>query len=163
MTATNPNFRTIAQGNGSNKNFSYAFLIPDTDSLQVYLNGTLVSPSAYTVTGIGEAAGGVVTYPASGSAITSSDWIEIVRAFAYEQNSTFTSQGNFDPTSIENALDELALQTQQLAGAFLPRYATGSLPSARTRGLIAWNTTIGLPVYSDGENWRKFSDDSIVA
>ena len=61
--------------------------------------------------------GGAVTYPLSGSALTSSQRLSIAGAVSYEQETNIPTGGNFNPTVLENALDKLSMQTQQLAEA----------------------------------------------
>lgn len=44
----------------------------------------------------------------------------------------------------------------------LPTYTTAGRPSAATAGAgaVIYDTTLGYPVYSNGTNWRKFSDNT---
>ena len=68
--------KTIQSGNGSNKDFDFAFEIPDEDSLSLTKRGSDGTETAittnFTVTGIGDEAGGTVNYPTSGSALGAS-------------------------------------------------------------------------------------------
>jgi hypothetical protein len=162
MTVATENCVVGYIGNGVNKNFAFAFLIQDAGSLKLYLNGVLV-PSNYSVTGFDNPAGGSVTYPVTGAAILASDYLEIIRDVAYTQQAVFSNQGAFSPASVEDALDQLALQTQQLAAAALLRYSTSGLPSAKRKGQLVFNLDLSVPVYSDGTNWRKLSDNGVVA
>jgi hypothetical protein len=148
-------------GNGSNKDFAFAFRIPDTGALKVYLNGVLLA-SNYSATGLGDPAGGSVHYPDSGPAIISTDYIEIIRDSNYIQNSTFTSQGSFNPADVEFALDKIIYRVQQLALKLLDRYPTGSLPTAKVPGQIVYDNTLKVPLYSDGTNWRRVDTGAVV-
>ena len=65
--------KTRQPGNGTNKNFDYAFSIPDEDYLRIIHTDSSgnenVITSDYSVTGIGEGEqGGTVTYPVSADA-----------------------------------------------------------------------------------------------
>ncbi len=162
MTVSTENCVVGYIGNGIAKDFAFAFLIQDTGSLRIYLNGALLG-SNYSVTGLNNPAGGSVHYPTTGAAIAVSDYLEIVRDVAYTQQSTFSSQGAFDPASIERALDQLALQTQQLAAASLLRYSVAGLPSPLRKGQLVLAVDQGCPVYSDGTNWRRVHDNGVVA
>ena len=59
------------------------------------------------------------------------------------------------------------IQATAFRGAIVPNsYTTAALPATATAGTMAFCTDIGAagaPVYWDGSNWRKMSDDSIVA
>lgn len=153
MTVATENCATGFFGDGANKDFAFAFLIQDSASLKVYLNGVLLAGGTYTASGLDNPAGGSIHYPVSGAAIGVSDFLEIVRDVPYTQVSTFSSQGSFDPASLEGALDQLALQVQQLALGRLLRYATVDLPSPAAKGQLVFDLTLGVPVYSNGTAW----------
>jgi hypothetical protein len=46
----------------------------------------------------------------------------------------------------------------------MPSYTTAGRPAAATAGAgaVIFDTTLGYPTYSNGTNWRKFSDDTNV-
>lgn len=111
--------KTIQSGNGSNKDFDFAFEIPDEDSLSLTKrnsDGTETAiTSNYTVTGIGDEAGGSVNYPTSGSALTSSEKIIIKRVVALKQLENLRNQGDYSLEDIEDALDYAVMICQQLS------------------------------------------------
>lgn len=108
-------------GNGATTVFPYDFYIPNEESLEVYLYDSdtglnqLLNSSVYSVTGIGDDNFGEVTYPLSGSPITSTQTLTIRRVVEYDQNTSIRNQSGFFPEVIENALDHLTFQTQQNA------------------------------------------------
>src|SRR6185437_1419293 len=121
-TITNTTSTVTAQGNGATTIFSYNFLIPDSSSISVVFtdalgNKTTVPATQYTVTGLGLATGGTVTYPLMGSPIASGTSLTISRIVPYTQTRAISNQGAFYPQVVEGALDTLTMQTQQLAAA----------------------------------------------
>lgn len=108
-------------GNGLTREFPYDFIIPNEEALEVYLTDTTtgsivkLDPSVFSVTGIGEATFGEVTYPLSGPPIGSHQTLTIRRTVEYDQNTSIRNQSGFFPDVIEDALDHLTYQTQQNA------------------------------------------------
>ena len=46
----------------------------------------------------------------------------------------------------------------------LPNYSTSDLPdAAEYEKSTVFDDTLGVPLYSDGTNWRKFNDNTVVA
>src|SRR5690348_4477621 len=110
MTIATSSSRAIARGNGVATSFAFGFLIPDSSEMTVtYTDAsgvqTVLDPSLYTVAGIGDAAGGTVTYPLSGSPIASGTSITIARAVPYTQPTSLVNQGGYYPAVVEGALD----------------------------------------------------------
>lgn len=111
-----------AQGNGVTTSWSYQFLIPTTASCVVQIYDETVDPpttttlasSAFSVSGIGNSAGGVVTYPLSGSPLSSGQFLTIYRILPIVQDTSIRNQGNFYPNAVENSLDYLTMVCQQL-------------------------------------------------
>lgn len=119
MTITNAMRLVVATGNGATTEWPFSFLIPTADELKVtvfdgFVN-TVISAANYSVTGIGNAEGGTVTYPLSGAPLAASDQIIIERVVQFVQPTTFANQQRFFPTVLEASLDRLVMQTQQLA------------------------------------------------
>lgn len=110
--------KTIQSGNGSNKDFDFAFEIPDEDSLSLTKRGSDGTETAittnYTVTGIGDEAGGTVNYPTSGSALAANEKIIIKRVVALKQPENLRNQGDYSLEDIEDALDRAVMLCQQL-------------------------------------------------
>jgi microcystin-dependent protein len=106
------------QGNGSTTVFDFSFLIPDADSLVVYLTEddvvTDVDPSAYMASGLGEDAGGSITFTA---APTSSQKVTIQRQLALTQDISLVTGAEFYAEVVESALDRQTMIAQQLSEA----------------------------------------------
>lgn len=108
------------QGNSVTTAFAYPFLIPaasDANVLYTAANGeqTVISALSYGISGIGNATGGVVTYPTSGSPLASGTTLTISRILPLIQSVSISAQG---PTfaAIESALDYLTMLVQQVNG-----------------------------------------------
>lgn len=120
MTLATTSTKAVAQGNSATTSWPYTFLIPAMNSLMVTLidiasgNPTVLAPSVYSVTGLGNPTGGSVTYPLSGSPITSATQIVVERFVPETQETDFTLQGAVYPTDIEDALDYVTMICQQL-------------------------------------------------
>ena len=120
MTISTTSNTVVAQGNGLTTSFDFTFPVPLASELFVYYTDTsgtqtLLSPSTYSVTGIGTANGGSVTYPLVGSPIPSGTSLTMQRIVAYQQLTDLVNQSGYYPNVVENALDYLTMQTQQLA------------------------------------------------
>lgn len=120
MTISTTSNAVVAQGNGLTTSFSFTFPVPNNSELFVYYTDTtgavtLLNPNTYSVTGIGSAVGGAVTYPLSGSPIATGTSLTIQRVVTYQQLTDLVNQSGYYPNVVENALDYLTMQTQQLA------------------------------------------------
>lgn len=108
-------------GNGVTTVFPYDFFIPDEGSVYVIRYDastavrTLLSSSEYSVTGIGSASFGNITYPLTGDALPAGSTLVIVRLVDYTQEVDIINQDTFYPDIIEGEFDDLVMQTQQLA------------------------------------------------
>lgn len=122
MTISNQVCSVTSEGNGVTTSWTFTFRIPTTASCRVQVYDTTVDPatlvtvtsSDFTVTGINAAAGGVVTYPLSGSPLSSGQYLTISRILPIVQQTSIAQQANFYPTAVENALDNLTMICQQL-------------------------------------------------
>ncbi len=110
---------TVAQGNGVTTTFSYNFPIADaSEAVITYTNAsgtkTILTPTQYTITGIGGTSGGTVVYPLSGSPIASGTTLTIQRIVPLTQTTSVANQG---PTfaAIEEGMDDLEYQIQQIS------------------------------------------------
>lgn len=125
MTISSETTKQTFLGNGAQSVFTYTFLLPTAAQYTLhYVDAagaiSLVSQADYTVSGIGVATGGSLTYLRGGSPIASGTSITLVRAVPYTQTTELNNQGAYYPTVIEQALDRLDMQVQQL-------YATSRL------------------------------------
>ena len=150
----------VNQGNGVTSTFNYSFLIPSPNEVNVFYtdvngNSTLLSPSLYTITGLGNPAGGTVIYPLTGSPIAIGTILTIARNLPLLQLTTISNQGAFYPAVVESALDYITMLIQQLSalipGNILPPTITSLniLPSiAALRANHIFSTSIYVLGYS---------------
>ncbi len=112
-------------------------------------NSVLLNNTQYSISGIGNANGGTVTYPLSGSPIATGTSLTMIRILAYQQLTDLINQGGYYPDVVEAALDYLTMLTQQLTEAqnralSLAVETDGSisviLPVPQANYLIAWNS-----------------------
>lgn len=96
----NPNTRTEAVGNGITVSFPFDFLCLESRDLRVSVSGVELSPSQYTVGGLGQMQGGTVTFyspPAAGSPILMELDVVVARAIDYQDyGDLFAATVNFD-------------------------------------------------------------------
>lgn len=105
-------------GNGSQTVFAYTFKVFAASELQVVLRSAggvetvQTLTTHYTVSGVGNDAGGnvtMVTAPPTGATLT------IVRNVPFVQLTDLRNQGGFYPEVHERVFDRIVMQTQQLA------------------------------------------------
>lgn len=117
MTITNETTKVTVLGNGAQTTFNYGFLIPRAGECALWyvdLDGvaTLVDPTDYTVTGIGNSNGGTFSYS---PAIASGASLTLVREVPPTQTANLVNQGAYYPQTLENGgLDRIVMQIQQL-------------------------------------------------
>lgn len=110
--------------NGVTTVFAYDFEIPDADEVSVFLTRTstgditVLSSSQYSITGIGSAAFGSVTYPTSGSAQAAGYTLTIERVIPYTQPDTIPNQGNLFASTVEAIVDRITMMVQQIEGFY---------------------------------------------
>ena len=122
MTISNQASQVTVEGNGVTTAFTFQFLIPSADDLVVQVTDGTVDPtvttdllsSQFSVTGINDPNGGVVTYPLSGSPISAGFFLSISRILPIVQERSIRNQGNFYPAVVEAGLDYLTMVCQQL-------------------------------------------------
>ncbi|MFW6341406.1 MAG: hypothetical protein ACOC00_00110 [Halothiobacillaceae bacterium] len=103
---------------GSTTTFPYNFRITSSDHIKVYRIDkttrvpTELSPSSYSLTGVGADGGGdVVISPALATGYE----IQSARANPYEQETVLKRKGHWNPADIEWQFDVFVMQIQQLA------------------------------------------------
>lgn len=107
-------------GNGATTSFDYSFLIPESEDVIVSLTTIAdntseeIDPSLYNITGLDDPNGGSVTYPLSGSPISSAYRLTIQRVLPLTQETDLTNQDGFYPDVVESAFDTLCMQIQQV-------------------------------------------------
>lgn len=120
MTITTTSSSITYTGDGSNTVWNYSFLIPaDSDAVititTIATSETQVlDPSVYTITGINNPVGGSVTYPLSGSPLSTAFRISIQRILPLTQEIDLVNQDGFYPEVVENEFDYLTMLVQQL-------------------------------------------------
>jgi len=120
MTVSSENQKVSYDGNDVTTVFPYNFKIYDEDHLTVIhtdsdgVETTLVLNTDYTVSGVGEEAGGNVTYPISGSPLAIGEKLTVLRELDLLQETDFHNQGGFYPDTAETQLDYDVMMMQQL-------------------------------------------------
>ncbi len=99
-------------GNGATTVFAYDFLLLDQAHIEVYLDGVLKTISThYTVSGVGAAAGGSVTFvTAPGASVK----VLLLRNVPLSQATDYLTGNKFPAETHEAALDKLTMIAQQL-------------------------------------------------
>ena len=116
MTLTTTLQKKIYTGDGSVTAFAYTWLINTNTDLKVYLRTIATGAESlqtltthYTVSGVGSAGGGNVTFV---SAPASTLQVVIVRAVPLTQNTDYVSNDPFGAETHESALDTLMMAVQ---------------------------------------------------
>lgn len=165
MTISSQTIRNDYTGNGSTTVFPYTFRILAASELKVVVRDdndvetTKVLNTDYTVSGVGTASGGNVTFmtaPVSGYVIT------IISNAPYTQTTDIRNQGSFFPSVHEDAFDKIVRRVQQLreklTRAFqLPESVSASnvdttLPVPAANKVVAWNENADALVNVDAES-----------
>ena len=122
MTLTNTNRISVHPGNGIATEFTYTFPIFEATDVIVFLQDAVTGettntllPTEYTITGLGNQAGGSVLYPLSGTPVASTHNFVIERIVPLTQDAALANYGGFYPEAIEEQLDRIVMQTQQLS------------------------------------------------
>lgn len=121
MTVLREDRIVVSRGTGATYAWPFEFPITDLSYIRVYerdwitKEDTLLSPASYSVSGIGNASGGSVTYPLTGVALPLAKGIVIARVVPYLQQLDIVNEDGFYPENLEKALDNIVFQTQQLA------------------------------------------------
>ena len=117
MTVSSTTTKNSYSGNGSTTVFAYGFKVFDDDDLTVILRTDATGVEAvqtktthYTVSGVGSASGGNVTF---GAAPASGVTVVIRRASPLTQTTDYTPNDPFPAASHEDALDNLTFIAQQ--------------------------------------------------
>lgn len=120
MTIETTDSAVTYTGNGVATAFPYTFLIPTEEEVIVSVFDTVTGITSvldaadYSISGIGQVAGGVVNYPLVGSPLPATKNIAIQRNVDYTQVTSISNQGGFHPDVLETQLDRIVMQIQQL-------------------------------------------------
>lgn len=113
------------EGNGANESFAWTGLFSTTDQFEVWHTDTdgvitvLTYDDHYTVSGLGTVGGGTVTYPKAASGydtLPADEYISIIPALAYKQETDLITSGIYSPATLEAALDYITRLIQQAKG-----------------------------------------------
>ncbi len=113
MTLTNPSNRADFVGHGATATYPFTFRVDDTDTLTVIQTDTAGTPTypAYTVTGIGNDAGGSITLTAGN--LTNLYKLAIIRTVPLTQETDIKNQGVFFSSVHESQFDQFVKIDQQ--------------------------------------------------
>ena len=143
MTVETTTARKIVDGNNSATSFTTGFKVLNDDDLTVILRDnsaetetTLVQDTHYSLSGIGDSEV-TVTYPLSGSPLTATESLVLIREVDYDQSTSIANQTGFYPEVLEAALDFIVMQVQQLREE-LQRSLRLSKSSASVTALVAY-------------------------
>lgn len=146
LASTIPVEQTIADGVAVT--FSYGFLIDAASDILILQGAAIASPGTFSLTGVGNAAGGTFTFTAAppiGTVISRFRVVDFGQATSYTEGDAFLEQNH------EGSVDALAQQITQLAETFqripvFPRNVNGTirgmaLPLPEALKLLQWNST----------------------
>ncbi len=120
MTLSTTQSSVTFEGNDTTTVWPYAFRIDVAGEVEVSVYDTLtdtrtvIDAANYAITGLGDNAGGNVTYPNPGTPLTTTDRITIKRVAPFTQLLNISNQTGFDPETLEAQLDKITMQTQEL-------------------------------------------------
>jgi hypothetical protein len=121
MTVTSTDRKITYTGNGATTAWAYSFNIPDAASAvvqtEVIATGvvTVIDAADYTITGLGVATGGSVTYPKAGDPLASTVKITVYRAVPVTQGIGVANQTAYNAGVVEKVWDRLTLIAQDQA------------------------------------------------
>ena len=136
MSLSSTNHINEYPGDGADLTFDYTFRILNENDLRVMVvvDATAVETlqvitTDYTVSGVGDIGGGTVTFvsaPASGETVILGRYMDLG-----EQPIDLANQGAFQPDTLEEGLDRLAMILNQIeTRGTHPTYTTATRPTA---------------------------------
>ena len=115
MTVSSTTNKQSYNGNGSQSVFAYTFKIFAEADVEVYVGTTLKTLSThYTLSGVGAAGGGNVTFTTGNIPAAGTGNVTILRSLALTQGVDLINYGKFDAEVIESQYDKLVMMVQQL-------------------------------------------------
>jgi len=115
--------KVIYNGNGAASVWPFSFPVLEAGHLAVIFTDSdglemVLSASLYSVDGIGDPAGGSVTYPLLGSPIAApiptGTKLTLLRTVPYTQTTVLSNQGGYYPEVVERRFDQIYMALQQL-------------------------------------------------
>jgi hypothetical protein len=153
MTVSSTSNRITYDGNGSLKVFAYTFRVLDEDEVLVQIkdtNNTITTQTIttdYTVSGVGDAAGGNITFV---TAPASTDTVILTRNISFLQSTDYTENAALPAETLEQDFDKSVMRDQQLQeqlnrslyiDADLAETFSSELPEPTANYLLAVNST----------------------
>jgi len=115
VTVSSTTNKQSYNGNGSQSVFAYTFKIFAEADVEVYVGTTLKTLSThYTLSGVGAAGGGNVTFTTGNIPAAGTGNVTILRSLALTQGVDLINYGKFDAEVIESQYDKLTMMVQQL-------------------------------------------------
>ena len=148
MSVTNQTPVNAFTANGATTVFNFTFQLLDSSDLLVHVDGTAkIIGAEYTVSGIGNPAGGSITFisaPTNGSSVVMS------RSSVMERSTDYQNNGDLRAATINSDLDRIWLSLQEILYKYQlsptmpkgsPLAGNVSLPSPGAGKFIRWNLT----------------------
>ena len=127
-------------GNGTATVFAFDFLVLSAADLDVYQDGALVAPSAYTVSGVGSSSGGTIAFttaPANGVTVS------IVGSAAIARASDLVESGDLLSETLNDEFDRAYVVMRDIAerSVKMPAFSSAgdTLPAPQANRVIGWN------------------------
>lgn len=143
MTISTTTIKNSYTGNGSTSAFTYTFKITDDDDIQVIIRSATgietvkTKTTHYTVSGVGNAAGGTITFTA-GNIPASTQTVILRRSTPQTQELDLIANSDLPSDSLENAYDKLTSITQELQ-----EQVDRSLKLSRTNSIASTEFIVG--------------------
>ena len=175
MTVSSITNKQSYNGNGTQSVFAYTFKIfADTD-IKVYVGTSLKTLSThYTLSGVGIAGGGNVTFTAGNFPAAGTGNVTILRSLALTQGVDLVNYGRFDAEVIEAQYDKLTMMVQQLQEQAdrTIRFSTtvsdaGGVEitdtvAERSGKVLAYDSNGDLSVANELGNWQGYWSASVT-
>jgi hypothetical protein len=114
MTLSTLNTKHIYTGNSSTKIWDYTFTVKEAANIKLYLTDADDVITEITTNFSVNTSTSKVTYPVTGSAITSDYKLTIIRVMDLTQDVDLDNQGPFDADALEEELDREVMISQQM-------------------------------------------------
>src|SRR6056300_75884 len=142
MTISSTNTKNSYSGDGTTVAFSYTFKILDDDDITVILRTNATGTETvqtktthYTVSGVGNAGGGTITFV---SAPAATETVVLLRNVPLTQTTDYTPNDPFPAATHEDALDKLTLMAQDTQ-----EEVDRSIKLSRTNTMTSTEFTVG--------------------
>lgn len=143
MTISTTTIKNSYSGNGSTSAFTYTFKITDDDDIQVIIRSSTGTETVktktthYTVSGVGSAGGGTITFTA-GNIPTNTQTVILRRSTPQTQELDLIENSDLPSDSLENSYDKLTSIAQELQ-----EQIDRSIKLSRTNAMTSTEFTVG--------------------